>query len=64
MTLQIGDVAPDFRVDTTEAGLRIRTHRGNRPKDLLKVLAPATACSPMVFVGLVAWASLNISSKE
>jgi hypothetical protein len=58
MTLQIGDVFPDFRVDTTEAALGIQPHKGNRPKDL-EVMASATACSPMVFTGLVAWASLN-----
>jgi len=58
MTLQI-NVAPDFRVDTTEAALGIQTRKSNRPRHLVQIMARTTACSPMVFAGLVAWASRN-----
>ena len=49
MNLQIGDTAV----------LGARTHNGSVPKDLLEVIARTTACSPMVFAGLLAWASLD-----
>jgi len=49
MNLQIGDTAV----------LGARTHNGSVPKDLLEVIARTTACSPMVFAGLLAWATLN-----
>ena len=49
MKLQIGDTAV----------LGARTHNGSVPKDLLEVIARTTACSPMVFAGLLAWASLD-----
>ena len=49
MNLQIGDTAV----------LGARTHNGSVPKDLLEVIARTTACSRMVFAGLLAWASLD-----
>jgi len=49
MNMQIGDTAV----------LGARTHNGSVPKDLLEVIARTTACSPMVFAGLLAWASLE-----
>jgi len=49
MNLQIGGAA----------ALGARTHNGSVPKDLFEVIARTTACSPMVFAGLLAWASLD-----
>ena len=43
MNMQIGDTAV----------LGARTHNGSVPKDLLEVIARTTACSPMVFAGLL-----------
>ena len=59
MTPPIGDTARDFEPETTEVALGTRTHNGSVPKDLLEVIARTTACSPMVFAGLLAWASLD-----
>ena len=61
MDLQIGDTAPDVEPEATEVVLEARTHNGSVPKDLLEVIARTTACSPMVFAGLLAWASLDAS---
>ena len=49
MNMQIGDAAV----------LGVRTHNGSVSKDLLEVIVRTTACSPMVFAGLLAWASLD-----
>ena len=49
MHLQIGDTAV----------LGARTHNGGVPRDLLEVIARTNVCSPMVFAGLLAWASLD-----
>ena len=60
MTLQIGDVAENFAAETGDCRLvNALTHNGNASKDLLQVMADATACSPRVFYGLLAWASLD-----
>jgi len=40
-------------------GLRSMTRNGSIPKDLLEVMAGATACSLRVFHGLLTWANLN-----
>ena len=48
MSLQINDVAPDF--DATD-------FEGVRPY-LLDLVQGTTACSQMVFYGLLAWANL------
>ena len=66
MNLQIGDTAPDVEPEATEVVLGTRKHNGGAPKHLLEVIARTTACSPMVFAGLLAWASfdaLHIPSK-
>jgi len=34
-------------------------HNDGTPKDLFQAIARSTACSSMVFFGLLAWASLN-----
>jgi len=34
-------------------------YNGGAPKDLFQAIAGLTACSSMVFSGLLAWASLN-----
>jgi hypothetical protein len=39
--------------------LGARTHKVSAPKDLLEVIARSTACSSIVFSGLLAWASLD-----
>ena len=49
MSLQINDVAPDF--DATDFA-------GVRPH-LLDLVQGTTACSQMVFYGLLAWANLH-----
>ena len=59
MNLQIGDTAPDVEPEATEVVLETRKHNGGAPKHLLEAIARTTACSPMVFAGLLAWASLD-----
>ena len=59
MTLQIGTTSPNFEAETTEVALGARTHNVSAPKELLQVIARSTACSSIVFSGLLAWASLN-----
>jgi hypothetical protein len=60
MSLQIGDIAPDFEVDTTDVALETLMHDSNALSDLFQVVARANACSPLVLAGLLAWASLNV----
>jgi hypothetical protein len=50
---------PNFEAETTEVALGARTHKVSAPKDLLEVIARSTACSSIVFAGLLAWASLD-----
>ena len=45
---------PNFEAETTEIALGARTHKVSAPKDLR-----STACSSIVFSGLLAWASLD-----
>ena len=59
MTLQIGTTLPNFEAETTKVALRARTHKVSAPKDLLELIARSTACSSMVFSGLLAWAKLD-----
>ena len=60
MTLQqIGSTPPNFEAETTEVALGARKRNVSAPKDLLQVIARSTACSSIVFSGLLAWASLN-----
>jgi len=59
MTLQIGTSPPNFEAKTTEVALGARTHNVSAPKELLQVIARSTACSSIVFSGLLAWASLD-----
>jgi hypothetical protein len=59
MSLQIGDTAPEVEPEATEVVLETRKHNGGAPKHLLKVISRTTACSPMVFAGLLTWASLD-----
>ena len=49
MSLQINDVAPDFDAADFE---RVRPH-------LLDLVQGTTACSQMVFYGLLAWGNLH-----
>jgi hypothetical protein len=59
MNLQIGDAASHVEPEATEVVLGTRKHNGGAPKHLLEVIARTTACSRMVFAGLLAWASLD-----
>ena len=59
MTPQTGDTAPDFESETSEVVLGHPTHNGGAAKDLFRAIARSTACSSMVFSGLLAWTSLN-----
>ena len=57
MSLQINEVAPDFDGTNFEG---VRPH-------LLDLVQGATACSQMVFYGLLAWANLpndNLSNAH
>jgi hypothetical protein len=49
MSLQISDIAPDFEAIRDSDTLT----------DLFQIVARATACSPLVFAGLLAWSSMN-----
>ena len=59
MTPQIGNTALDFEPETSEVALGARTHDGGAPNDLFQAIARSTACSSIVFSGLLAWASLD-----
>ena len=60
MTLQqIGSTPPNFEAETTEVALGAWTHNVSASRELLQVIARSTACSSIVFSGLLAWASLN-----
>ena len=59
MMPQIDDTVPDFEPETTESAMGTRTHNVSAPKELLQVIARSTACSSIVFSGLLAWASLD-----
>jgi hypothetical protein len=59
MTPQTGDTAPDFEPKPSEVVLGEPTHSGGAAKDLFRAIARSTACSSMVFSGLLAWAGLN-----
>jgi len=56
MTLHIDNVVPKIKSEKTEVALRTKTHNDNAPQDLFRRTTP---CSPWVFYGLPAWASLN-----
>jgi hypothetical protein len=55
MTLHIGNAAPEVKSEETEVAL----HNDHAPQDLFRIMEWATPCSPWVFYGLLAWASLN-----
>jgi hypothetical protein len=59
MTRQIDDNAADFEPETSEVTLGGRSRNAGAPRDLFQAIARSTACSSMVFSGLLAWASLN-----
>jgi len=59
MTPQTGDSAADFEPETSEVALGGRSRNAGAPKELFRAIARSTACSSMVFSGLLAWASLN-----
>ena len=59
MTPQTGDSAADFEPETSEVASGGRSHNGGAAKDLFRAIARSTACSSIVFSGLLAWASLN-----
>jgi len=55
MTLHIGNAVPEVKSEETEVAL----HNDHAPQDLFRIMEWATPCSPWVFYGLLAWASLN-----
>jgi hypothetical protein len=59
MTPLIGDTASDVEPETAEFVFETRTQNGSGLADLFQVIARSTACSSMVFFGLLAWASLS-----
>jgi hypothetical protein len=64
MEQQTGDTAPDFEPAPSEVVLGDLRHNGGAVKDLFRAMARSTACSSMVFSGLLAWASLNAHESE
>ena len=59
MTLHIGNAVPKVKSEETDVALQTKTHNDNAPEDLFRIMERATLCSPWVFYGLLAWASLN-----
>jgi hypothetical protein len=59
MTMHIGNAVSEVKSETTEVVLQTRTHGCDAPKDLFQIMERATPCSPWVFYGLLAWASVG-----
>jgi len=59
ITLHIGNLVSEVKSEETEVALRAKMNNDKAPQDLFRIMEMATSCSPWVFYGLLAWASLN-----